>query len=254
MTHPEDLLAAYVGDALGAAERAAVDGHLASCARCRRDTGLAREARNALVSLAEVPAPAGVASRALHAADRPAPTPAAARPRWQRAGWQRVAAVVGVAAAVALAFAVLPKLGSPSQKEAAPAAASVQAPGGAAGTTSRAPLGLEIQSITYDDAALLALAGSFAPSAGPTMGTSAAVQTAPATQGKTNVAVACVRKAAPEATGTLTRLIRATYQSSQVYLAVFLSGPGAGQQPDTADVWVVKTADCTPVGLTTAKI
>lgn len=252
MTHPEDLLGAYVGDVLGVAERTAVDGHLASCARCRRDIGLAREARNALASLAEVPAPAGVASRALHAADRPAATRAAVRPRWQRAGWRRSAAVVGVAAAVALTFAVLPKLGS--QKEAAPAEASLQAPGGAADAASRPPLGLEIQSITYDDAALLALAGSFAPSARPSMVVSAAAQTVPATQGKTDAAVACVRKAAPEATGTLTRLIRANYQSSQVYLAVFLSGPGAGQQPDTVDVWVVKTADCTPVGLTTAKI
>jgi hypothetical protein len=42
----------------------------------------------------------------------------------------------------------------------------------------------------------------------------------------------------------LVRLIEAEFEGTPAYLAVFLQGPGAGQPPDHAVVWVTSKDDC----------
>jgi len=39
-------------------------------------------------------------------------------------------------------------------------------------------------------------------------------------------------------------LIRARFEGTPAYLAVFTEGPGAGQPADTAIIWVFATDDC----------
>ena len=107
MTHPEELLAGYVDGNLSNTDRAAVESHLAECGRCSREVALAGGARTALRSLTEVPAPQGVASKALEEATGVRPA-VGGTPRWYRFG--------GIAAAVAaglLVFTlVLPHIGN----------------------------------------------------------------------------------------------------------------------------------------------
>jgi hypothetical protein len=43
----------------------------------------------------------------------------------------------------------------------------------------------------------------------------------------------------------LVRLIEARFVDAPAYFAVFLQGPGAGQPPDRAVVWVVSREGCT---------
>ena len=65
MTHPDELLADYVDGSLTPEEGAAVDAHLASCARCRAEVDVASRAARALASLPEPRAPAGVTDAAI---------------------------------------------------------------------------------------------------------------------------------------------------------------------------------------------
>jgi anti-sigma factor RsiW len=51
VSHPEDLLADYVGGTLDERERAAVDAHLPGCARCSAEVRQAEAARAALSEL-----------------------------------------------------------------------------------------------------------------------------------------------------------------------------------------------------------
>ncbi len=108
MTHPEELLAGYVDGTLSAQERAAVEAHVAGCARCSREIGLATSARSALRSLEEVPAPADIGSLAIREASGGRAAPAAeGTPRWYRVG-----GIVGAVAAGLLVFTlVLPHVG-----------------------------------------------------------------------------------------------------------------------------------------------
>jgi hypothetical protein len=45
----------------------------------------------------------------------------------------------------------------------------------------------------------------------------------------------------------LVRLIEAEFEGTSAYFAVFLQGPGAGQPPDHAVVWVTSKDDCTRI-------
>jgi len=113
MTHPEELLAEYVNGSLSASDIASVEEHLAACTACSADVSRARAARSALGFLPEVPAPDGVASRALDAAARPEGRP----------GWYRWLGAGAAAAVVALVLLSLPHLGSaPATPEKAGAA------------------------------------------------------------------------------------------------------------------------------------
>lgn len=80
--HPDDLLAEYVDGALPPQARAGVEAHVATCPRCRDQVAVAAQARAALGSLPEVPAPDG-----LGLAVRRAARPVSSRPsRWVAAG------------------------------------------------------------------------------------------------------------------------------------------------------------------------
>jgi len=69
-----EAFSALVDGALGADERAALDGHLATCAECRRELQRFRDTVALLRGAAPVRAPAGFVDRILEAA-RPAPWP-----------------------------------------------------------------------------------------------------------------------------------------------------------------------------------
>ena len=63
-------------------------------------------------------------------------------------------------------------------------------------------------------------------------------------QAQVDKALACIVQSAPGETGDLKRLIRARFEGTPAYLALFTEGPGAGQPADRAIIWVFATDDC----------
>jgi anti-sigma factor RsiW len=253
MTHPEELLAGYVDGTLPTDERAGVDAHLAECARCRREVALAASARSALGSLTEVPAPSGVAARALQEAG-------GASLRRQAGGvprWYRIAGVAAAAAALLVIAVTLPHIGKGTSIADA-GRADKQLGGASAPTTALSASVIEIQQVNYDNASLSALSESYVgggaavstPAPGPTEST-AVVNGTPAQTAK---ALACIVRSAPSETGQPTRLISARFQDTPAYLAVFLEGPGADQPPDSVVVWVFATKDCAILSFSHARL
>jgi anti-sigma factor RsiW len=252
MTHPEDLLAGYVDDTLQLGERVAVDAHLSTCDRCRREVALATAARRAMVALGEVPAPAGVASRALEEAgaggERTQRGPAMPRA-------YRFAAVAAAAAAVALILVlVLPRPqgegGGGENRAAAPTDAL--APGTFAGLGAHA---VEIQATDYDPATLEALADQtrkMAKLASPTA--AEAADTLFGSAGQTDRALACLQSGAPDAGNGLFRLIQARFQGAPAYIAVFVQGARANRPADKVTVWVVARRGCRILSFVQASI
>lgn len=249
MTHPEDRLADYVDGTLDPTERAAVDAHLATCGRCHGEVAAATGARTALASIPEVPPPLGVASAALDLANATKGT------RVRRAGtepprWYRFAGVAAAAAAALVVLTlVLPHVGGGG----GPKRAADRAEGPASALTTPGPElsgALEIQDTDYDQASLTALVATFGAAQGsavpsaPAPAGGAATATATGTPQQTQKALACVAKAVPAEHGTLVRLIEARFEGKPAYIAVFLEGPGAGQPPDSAAVWVISTKTC----------
>jgi anti-sigma factor RsiW len=253
MTHPEELLAGYVDGTLSPRDRADVETHLAGCSRCSREVALAGGARTALRSLPEVPAPEGVAAKAIEEATG-ARIAAGGTPRWYR--------FAGVAAAVAaglLVFTlVLPHIGNGARSTSDASRAKDQgAAGGAREVTAMAPAtAIEIRHVNFDDASLTALTSSYrSPSPGASgAGTAAALITAFGSQAQTNKALACIVKSAPNQKGDLQALIRARFKGTPAYLAVFTEGPGAGQPADTVTVWVFGTTDCGILSFSSAQL
>src|SRR5439155_14358989 len=94
MTHPEELLAAYVDGSLEQDERGLVDAHLAGCERCRDEVELASRARDALAGLPELDVP-GTLRPDLRVLPR-------GESRFRRATWTAGAAAASVAAILAL--------------------------------------------------------------------------------------------------------------------------------------------------------
>jgi len=254
MTHPEELLAGYVDGALSATDRVAVETHLAACSRCSREVALAGGALTALRSLAEVPAPEGVASNALEEATGAQPA-VGGTPRWYRFG--------GIAAAVAAGLVVftlvLPHIGNGggATSEASQAKDQGAAGGAREGAALTAASAVEIQHVNYDDASLTALSSSY--QSAPSGASGVAAATAPVapvfgTQAQTNKALACLVKSAPDQGGELQTLIRARFKGTPAYLAVFTEGPGAGQPADTVTVWVLATTDCRILSFSSAQL
>jgi hypothetical protein len=129
----------------------------------------------------------------------------------------------------------------------------------ALGTTARdtgavefkAASGIEISRENYDNTSLTALISSYARVADSAGGAvqAPATQAAEATplignQAQTDKALACIVQSAPGETGDLKRLIRARFEGTPAYLALFTEGPGAGQPADTAIIWVFAIDDC----------
>lgn len=256
MTHPEELLAGYVDGTSPAGERATVDAHLPECPRCRLEVALAASARSALGSLAEMPAPSGVAARALQeAGGAPPQRQAGGTPRWYR-----IAGVAAAAAALLVITLTLPHIGHGATSISDAARSSEKAGGATVPAAAAAPSAIEIQQVNYDNASLSALSESYAgPGAGaavstPTPGTTMTTAGATGTPAQTAKALACIVKSAPSETGQPTRLISARFQGTPAYLAVFLEGPGAGQPPDAVVVWVFAAKDCAILSFSNARL
>jgi Putative zinc-finger len=242
MTHPEELLAGYVDGSLSAKERAAVETHVARCAKCSREIAMASTARSALRALEEVPAPGDIGSPAIQEAAGSHATPAAGgTPRWYRVG----GLVAAVAAGLLVFTLVLPRIGQSDdagggdQRELNAAASDTEA-----GKLS-ARSGIEISHENYDNTSLTALITSYTAedsSAGGAAGAPVALTTGG--QAQVNKALDCIVQSAPDETGDLKRLIRARFEGTPAYLAIFTEGPGAGQPADTAIIWVFATDDC----------
>ena len=243
MTHPEELLAGYVDGTLSAQERAAVEAHVAGCARCSREVGLATSALTALRSLEEVTAPEDIGSPAIQEAEGRAAPAAEGTPRWYRVG-----GIVGAVAAGLLVFTlVLPHVGQSDD----PGGGDQRALSASERDTEAGKLfaasGIEIQHENYDNTSLTALITSLAAedsSAGGAAVGTAAAPSSTGNQAQVDKALACIVRSAPGETGDLKRLIRARFEGTPAYFALFTEGPGAGQPADQAIIWVFATDDC----------
>jgi hypothetical protein len=247
MTHPEELLADYVDGTLSAQEQAAVEAHVAGCPRCSRETALASSARSALRSLEEVPAPEDIGSRAIEEAEGAGSAAAAGgTPRWYRVG-----GVVGAVAAGLLVFTlVLPRIGQNSSDDGGAAIAEAGRESEKTTLVGDAT-GIEIQHRNYDNTSLSDLTTSYVAADSSGVGAAEATNASPASvpfvlgsQAQTDKALACIVQSASDEKGDLIRLIRARFEGTPAYLAVFTDGPGANQPPDTVTVWVFATDDC----------
>lgn len=263
MSHPTDLLVDLVDGSISAADRRAVEAHLAACARCTGDVALAASGRDALRGLEGPQVPPGLLDAAIaeaeHRARETAPEVSPLRrraretPAWQRwAGAAAAAAVIGL-----LVVAVLPNVGDDGDDVALEAAAERG--------DATAPPRLETETVDYDVPAVQALATSYRSAFQASAGTgtdaslgpeSAAAMPAAADeeQPTTEDALACLDAAVPGAGARPTRLIAARYEGAPAFLGVYLSGPGAGQPPDTVTVWVVARNDCRILTTTTASL
>jgi hypothetical protein len=244
MTHPEELLAGYVDGTLSAQERAAVEAHVGGCARCSREIGLATSARSALRSLEEVPAPADIGSLAIQEASGSRAAAAEGTPRWYRVG----GLVAAVAAGLLVFTLVLPHVGQSDDSGGGDQRAlSAAERDTGLGKFSASASGIEIQHENYDNTSLTALISSIAAedsSGGAAGAASAPVALATGSQAQVDKALACIVQSAPGETGDLKRLIRARFDGTPAYLALFTEGPGAGQPADRAIIWVFATDDC----------
>jgi hypothetical protein len=245
MTHPEELLAGYVDGTLSSQERAAVEAHVAGCAKCSREITMASSARSALRALDEVPAPEDIGSLAIHEAVGGRATPGVGgTPRWYRVG----GLVAAVAAGLLVFTLVLPRIGQSDDTGGADRRELSAAAGDTEAGKLSAASGIEISHENYDTASLTALITSYtaedSSEGGAAGAASAPVALATGSQAQVNKALACIVQSAPGETGDLKRLIRARFEGTPAYLAVFTEGPGAGQPADRAIIWVFATDDC----------
>jgi hypothetical protein len=250
VSHPEDLLADYVGGTLDERERAAVDAHLPGCARCSAEVRQAEAARAALSELEDVPVPFGVTGPVLAEAGR----------RFERrrgVAWGRFQWAAGLAAAAAFVVVVALNVGGEdAQNAAAPERTAAVAGGtGAAGAEAATPgvipfAGLERQTdVNYDEAGIRAVATEAA-------GAVLAAEEAPGTQAafastvqdskeRTSLARKCVVQSGVRGPNdVLIRLIETKFEGTPAYIGVYSEGPGAGQAPDHIVVFVVAKDDC----------
>jgi hypothetical protein len=246
MSHPEDhLFADYVDGTLSEPDRRALDEHLASCARCRSEVALAADAGTALASLAQVPAPGGVADGALREARRaavPAPPPA----------WFRWWAVAAVAAALVLGVALaIPRLGGTGEERATSDSLGTATAAPEAADAGAARRGVEIRDEDYTTADLQALALSARAS-----GVDAAA--AQAALGKTTYAVSdvpaarqCLATAYPPEKSDPVRLIDARFEHTPAYIGLFVDGPGGDKPARSVVVVVAAKDDCRVLSTTT---
>jgi anti-sigma factor RsiW len=235
MNHPSELLADLVDGTLDADARAGVDAHLATCATCREDLFAATAGREAARSLVPAPLPANLRDRIVATAggrgDAGAPS---GPPRWYR--WAGVAAAAALIAVIAIS---LPEGGKGAAERAVEDAAAP-----AQGTMGAAPgVPLEVrEDVNYGERDLVRLATAATRDV--------ASLSSPGTDATSvedaEEASDCIAEAFEgQPSDRLVRLIRARFGGRPAYLAVYLEGPGAGQEDDTAVVWVAAVDDCT---------
>jgi anti-sigma factor RsiW len=246
MSHPDELLADYVDGTLTTGQRADVEAHLTSCARCREEVSLASAGRRALRSARDVPVPPGIADRAIAEAAAPADVDAA---RASRSPQRWLGAAAAIAAVVVLLAVAAPKLGSsPSSTAAAGAGAE-----GATDASFAVATGVEVAQadVRSDDlAALAATAGGVEGPQAASGGSAAAVPTL--TPVRTDdaalpQATACLTSAFGDSPGTLTRVVAARYEGTPAYLGFYAVGPGAGLPATRIQLLVASVDGCRPL-------
>jgi hypothetical protein len=244
MNHPYEQLTDLVDGTLDEGDLAGVQAHLDTCASCREDVAHATAGREAARSLPQATAPPDLHRHVVVAAGgrgHGAPT-------WYR--WAGVAAAAAVVAAIAIA---LPNVGGGVNERTAPAdtAASAEAQTDAGGTRSNAGVAITVENKNYDEKGLQQLV-----SASSSLDTGSFENAAPTSaSADPAAAVRCVKKAVQDrATGRLIRLIQASYQGRAAYIAIYLEGPGAGQQPDLAAAWVASRDNCSFLSLAFSQI
>jgi hypothetical protein len=261
--HPEELLAGYVDGTLTDRERAAVESHLSACLRCREESALAMRASSALREIREEPVPVGVMNP-VRAEIAQRARGSSGRPLSQRVlGWATAAAVAAAFAGV-VALWVLPNAGVGGSADnaagrAAPEAANASgttAPAGAgAGALATAPpVALRRESTNFDDQALAKLATATATAV--KSGALREAADARPQSAETDSAAACLARGAAsvEPQAILVRLISARYKGDPAVIGVYLTGPGAGQPPNSVLVWVVRAGTCQTASITSSRI
>jgi Putative zinc-finger len=273
--HPEILLAEYADGTLTPEAETEVEAHLAGCARCREELALAREARDALGTLPEVPAPEGLTLNVRRRARRPA-SPRAGR-------WVAAAA----AAALLLAGGVVVIRAVVDGEEAAmPAGGSPQAPAPAAEGQGEAEGGAEaadeaaqtdessmlaapaVPTYTesnrdYDggdlvkigrrvrDRARAALDGGLARSATAFYGNFDPASFTP----EVREAIECsLAEVPPDQLLVPFSIEAASFEGQPAYVATFLQGPAPDQPYDRVVVWVVARDSCSLRSLATQRL
>jgi anti-sigma factor RsiW len=244
MTHPEDLLAEFVDGTLADDQRAVVDAHLATCARCREEVEAAARAVSALAVLHEEPVPLGVTGPVMAAAEGSERRRAARRrPAWDRFQW--AGGLAAAAILVLVAAVLLPRVTGRSANDEAAEGGSERAPtaeaGDAALGASAEPLQLEVLDRVLDDDDLKRLADDAAEAvpAVPEREASAALEPA-------NAAISCLTDSGITVGGRdmLVRAIRAQYLGTPAYVGVFHESRAAGEPPEKILLWVVSSTDC----------
>lgn len=254
MTHPEELLAEYVDGSLSDQDRAVVEAHLESCARCRDEVALSRGGVSAIRSLPEVPAPSDLGHSIEQAR---AASPIGATGASFAARRYRFLAVAAAAAVVAAIF-ILPRIGSSDQP--VPAAAGATSEGtkdaafGGLGSNARS-LPLEIQQIDYSptSAGMLAKAAADQSPVAARPPTSGG-ETQSAGSAAALTALSCLRDAFKGFSGDPIRVIQAKFQGNPAYLGVYTEGPGGGSAPNTVSVRVAAVNGCSLLSFTSKRI
>jgi anti-sigma factor RsiW len=257
VTHPLEHLAPYVDGALAPGERATVDEHLGSCARCRGEVAADRAAREALRSLPEPAAP-DLAARFTpeRIASLSTPSPKARSP------WAKAMPALAAAAVVALVALAVPRLGTSSDDAGSgglEAADTAVAPSG--------PVRLALDGTDYDVTSLQEAATAYAATltlgddvagAAPAEGATAVAtpdeQVRFAGRARTAEATRCLRRAFPGFPGEIVAARLARFDGEPAYLGFVLESPGAGTPPDTLSVWVASTQDCSILSITSARL
>jgi anti-sigma factor RsiW len=244
MNHPSELLADLMDGTLDAHARARVEAHLGTCQTCREDLAAATAGRDALRDLVPASAPSDLPDRVKAAAAGGDAGPAAGAPTWYR--WAGVAAAAVLVAVIAFS---LPDIGGGGP--AADRAGGFESVGSAVGAASTEEVPLEVRDEDYGQEDLEELASQ----ARTLTAGGEAAPAADAFAAETGRAAACVTGAFEgQPSGRIVKLIRARFEGRRAYLAVYLEGPGAGQAPDTATVWVAALDDCSILSFAQARI
>ena len=246
MSHPLEDLAPYVDGSLPDPERADIDRHLTSCARCRSEVSLASEARRQLRAMPVVPVPAGLGDRALREMRSPS------QPRWTK-----LAPLAAAAAVVVLLAIALPRIGG---SDGSTSASSDE--GAAFPTTASGDLRLEVIDADFDAESLQAEARAFADKAQAAEADAEPSESAQVTEATAKVAgpvrsaaaLECLNTGFPGALGNPVRIVEASFEGTPAYVAFVVERSDSGEAPDTLRIWVARRLDCSSLSLASVEI